>query len=46
MPQEITFITAETSGIGKATAQFFANNNIRIILCGRQKERLQQLKPF
>ncbi|WP_026776064.1 SDR family NAD(P)-dependent oxidoreductase [Polaribacter sp. Hel_I_88] len=38
------FITGATSGIGKATAELFAKNNIRLILCGRRKERLEQLK--
>lgn len=38
------FITGATSGIGKATAQLFAKNNIRLILCGRRKERLQELE--
>ncbi|MBU3011170.1 SDR family NAD(P)-dependent oxidoreductase [Polaribacter vadi] len=37
------FITGATSGIGKATAELFAVNNIRLILCGRRKERLQEL---
>ncbi|WP_298779665.1 SDR family NAD(P)-dependent oxidoreductase [uncultured Polaribacter sp.] len=38
------FITGATSGIGKATAQLFAKNKIRLILCGRRLERLKQLK--
>ena len=38
------FITGATSGIGKATAEIFAKNNIRLILCGRRAERLQELK--
>ncbi len=38
------FITGATSGIGKATAILFAENNIRLILCGRRKERLQDLE--
>ena len=37
------FITGATSGIGKATAEIFAKNNIRLILCGRRKERLEEL---
>jgi 3-hydroxy acid dehydrogenase / malonic semialdehyde reductase len=37
-------ITGATSGIGKATAIRFAANGIRIILCGRRQERLEQLK--
>ena len=42
--KKTAFITGATSGIGKATAEIFAKNNIRLILCGRRKERLEQLK--
>lgn len=38
------FITGATSGIGKATAELFAKNNIRLILCGRRKERLEEIE--
>ena len=38
------FITGATSGIGKATAELFAKNNIRLILCGRRTERLKELE--
>ena len=38
------FITGATSGIGKATAELFAKNNIRLVLCGRRKERLEELQ--
>ena len=38
------FITGATSGIGKATAEIFAKNNIRLILCGRRGERLEELQ--
>lgn len=44
MNHKTAFITGATSGIGKATAQFFAQNNIRLILCGRRGERLSELK--
>ena len=37
-------ITGATSGIGKATAQIFAKNNIRLIICGRRAERLKSLQ--
>jgi len=37
-------ITGATSGIGKATAELFAKNGIRLILCGRRDARLQQMK--
>ena len=38
------FITGATSGIGKATAELFAKNNIRLILCGRRTKRLENLQ--
>ena len=44
MNHKTAFITGATSGIGKATAQLFAQNNIRLILCGRRVDRLDQLK--
>ncbi|MBL4724354.1 MAG: SDR family NAD(P)-dependent oxidoreductase [Lutibacter sp.] len=44
MNKKIAFITGATSGIGKATAQLFAENKIKLILCGRRGERLEQLK--
>ncbi|MEZ4926137.1 MAG: SDR family NAD(P)-dependent oxidoreductase [Saprospiraceae bacterium] len=37
-------ITGATSGIGKATAELFAQNGYRLILTGRRKERLKELK--
>lgn len=37
-------ITGATSGIGKATAQLLAKNNYNIILCGRRKNRLDELE--
>ena len=41
---QTAFITGATSGIGKATAELFAKNQIRLILCGRRKERLEELQ--
>lgn len=37
-------ITGATSGIGEATARLFAKNNIDLILCGRRKEKLDELQ--
>ena len=39
-----SFITGATSGIGKATAEIFAKNNIKLVLCGRRAERLEKLQ--
>jgi NADP-dependent 3-hydroxy acid dehydrogenase YdfG len=37
-------ITGATSGIGLAIAHEFANKQIRLILCGRRQDRLNELK--
>ncbi|SCY32293.1 NADP-dependent 3-hydroxy acid dehydrogenase YdfG [Nonlabens sp. Hel1_33_55] len=37
-------ITGATSGIGLATAQLLAKNNCRLILCGRNTEKLAELQ--
>ena len=37
-------ITGATSGIGKATAELFAKEGFKLILCGRRQERLDELK--
>jgi NADP-dependent 3-hydroxy acid dehydrogenase YdfG len=44
MKLKTAFITGATSGIGKATAEIFAKNQIQLILCGRRSERLKELK--
>ena len=44
MNRKTAFITGATSGIGKATAEIFAKQNIQLILCGRRKDRLIRLK--
>jgi NADP-dependent 3-hydroxy acid dehydrogenase YdfG len=41
---KIALITGATSGIGCATATYFANNNIDLIICGRRTERLDKLE--
>jgi NADP-dependent 3-hydroxy acid dehydrogenase YdfG len=42
--KRIIFITGATSGIGKASAEKFAANGDHLILNGRRKERLEELK--
>jgi len=44
MKDKIVCITGASSGIGWATAKAFANQNARLILCGRRKEKLVELQ--
>ncbi|MCS6832302.1 MAG: SDR family NAD(P)-dependent oxidoreductase [Flammeovirgaceae bacterium] len=43
MNQLTALITGATSGIGKATAELFAQKGLRLVLCGRRKEELDDL---
>lgn len=40
----LALITGGSSGIGLATAELFAKNNIDLILCGRRTHRLDEFK--
>lgn len=42
----IVFVTGATSGIGKACAEQFAANSDNVIINGRRKERLEDLKKY
>ena len=44
MEGKIVLITGATSGIGEACARIFAENNCRLILTGRRKDRLEKIK--
>jgi NADP-dependent 3-hydroxy acid dehydrogenase YdfG len=44
MTGRIVFLTGATSGIGEATARLLAQNNFRLIITGRRKERLRKLQ--
>lgn len=44
MLKKIALITGATSGIGAACANIFAKNGFDLVLTGRRKERLEELK--
>lgn len=44
MQKRIVLITGATSGIGEATALLLAENNFKLVLCGRRTDRLEALK--
>ena len=41
--KETALITGATSGIGRETARHFAHHGIRLVLCGRRQDRLDEL---
>jgi len=43
MNKKTALITGATSGIGLATAQLFAKNGLRLILCGRREDRMNDI---
>ena len=46
LKNKTVFITGATSGIGEATALTFAKQNCNLIITGRRKERLTELKKL
>ena len=40
---KIAIVTGGSNGIGKATAEAFAQVDINLILCGRRQDRLDEL---
>ncbi len=44
MKDEVVIVTGGTSGMGKYMAQKFANEGARVVITGRNQERLDQAK--
>lgn len=42
--KKLALVTGATSGIGRATARILAQNNYKVILCGRREDRLIALE--
>ena len=41
---KVAIITGAASGIGKATAAIFAKNGFDLIITGRRKKRLEEIR--
>ena len=43
---KIALVTGATSGIGRATAEVFAKNGLKVIICGRRQEKLEEVANY
>ena len=41
---KVAFITGASSGIGLSTAEAFVKEGARVIICGRNQEKLEEAK--